>query len=142
VGVLSGVFGEQLVDAIRRSRIVINIHFYTGPSVLEQSRLGMIVANEGYAVSESSDDTVADQEWAPYVDLVPYDDLVWHVTCLLRQATGSISEQDSLTGPTRGGLRIMAEARSLAFRSQRPCQELILKSGVLRGMFAGSMTPF
>jgi hypothetical protein len=67
-------FGRMRDDAISRSRIVLNLHYYDSPRIFEWVRTSYLLANMKCVVSETSDDfplalvgAVAD---------VPYDKLV------------------------------------------------------------------
>lgn len=73
---LFGVYGDALVEQIRRAKIVLNVHAYPELNVLETVRLTHLLANRCFVVSEAGDHN-------PYGDGVAYadyDDLV--DTCL------------------------------------------------------------
>ena len=52
---LFGVYGAQLWDYIRRSRIVLNMHYRDGFNVLEVVRLVPLLTNRCFVISESGD---------------------------------------------------------------------------------------
>jgi hypothetical protein len=57
VKVLSGddsKFGKELIDIAKRSKIVLNIHYYEGDIVQEQARIFELLNNGVYVVSEKS----------------------------------------------------------------------------------------
>lgn len=61
------VYGEQLIDLLRRARIHLNIHAMNGLITLETIRLSYLLANKCFVVSESSDHN-------PYGDGVVFAD--------------------------------------------------------------------
>jgi len=79
----------ELVNKIKKAKIILNLHFYITPSVLEQARLSVIIANGGYVISEPSDDLIADQQWEPYVTFVRYEDMVSSVSNILNTSSSS-----------------------------------------------------
>jgi len=57
----------RLAWEIQRAKIVLNVHFYTEPSVLEQSRIAPLLANGKLIISERSDDARSDELFADCV---------------------------------------------------------------------------
>ncbi|WP_144439436.1 hypothetical protein [Geminocystis sp. NIES-3709] len=75
VKILSGVYGQMRDDWIARSKLVINIHYYSA-QVLELVRLSYLLANKVCIVSETGLDKsleIAFQEGIAFAD---YDNLV------------------------------------------------------------------
>ncbi len=70
VRVESNLFGEAMQDAIRRSKIVINIHYYED-ALLETTRVAEILSLGGsIVISERSNDPDEDNRMSPLVDFV------------------------------------------------------------------------
>lgn len=60
VRVESKLFGANKAAAIRGAKIVLNLHYYTNPSILETERLMLLLANKKCIVSETSSDDDVD----------------------------------------------------------------------------------
>jgi len=60
VRVESRVFGAQKSALISGAKIVLNLHYYVNPSVLETERLALLLANRKCIVSETSSDAEVD----------------------------------------------------------------------------------
>lgn len=70
VRVESNLFGEAMQDAIRKSKIVINIHYYED-ALLETTRVAEILSLGGsIVISERSNDPDEDNRMSPLVDFV------------------------------------------------------------------------
>ena len=54
-------FGDKLFSMLSKSKIVLNLHYYVNPSVLEQSRIIPLISNYKLVLSEKSDDTQQDK---------------------------------------------------------------------------------
>lgn len=52
---ISNTFGDALIDELRHTKLVLNIHFYL-PCVLEQSRLAPLICNQIVVISEPTND--------------------------------------------------------------------------------------
>jgi glycosyltransferase involved in cell wall biosynthesis len=50
-----GVYGEELIHCLRRSKIVINIHALDSMDILETVRISFLLANRCFVISETSD---------------------------------------------------------------------------------------
>ena len=75
VRIETNLFGEAMLDAIRRSKIVINIHYYKD-ALLETTRIAEILSlGSSIIVSERSNDPDEDNRMAPFVDFVDIDDI-------------------------------------------------------------------
>lgn len=66
---------DDRMDLIRRSKIVINIHYYD-EAILETARLSYLLSNRVTVVSEKSQDPILDKWHTPFVELVEYNGLV------------------------------------------------------------------
>lgn len=71
-----GCFGDKLVEAIHQSKIVLNIHYYNQPSVLEQSRIIPAIVHGGLVLSEHSDDVEADTRFENLVVFITLETVV------------------------------------------------------------------
>jgi hypothetical protein len=69
--VTNSCWGEQLGEAYRDNRVGLNLHFYTGRTVLEVHRIIPMVANRMWVVSERSDDAWYDQAYGALVTFLP-----------------------------------------------------------------------
>jgi hypothetical protein len=56
----SNVFGVEKARLIRGAKIVLNLHYYTNPSILETERLAVLLANRKCIVSETSSEEEKD----------------------------------------------------------------------------------
>ena len=77
--VLNSAWGEELDSAIARAKIVLNIHRHPKHG-LEMVRVGELLANERFVVSESGGDPDLDAAFDGGLVFAPYDDLI--ETCL------------------------------------------------------------
>jgi predicted O-linked N-acetylglucosamine transferase (SPINDLY family) len=76
VAYLFGIYGHELIEYIKRSKIVVNIHFWDNLDALETPRISYLLANRCFVISEIGDHN-------PYgsgVVYSAYEDLV--ATCL------------------------------------------------------------
>ena len=68
--------GHDALDrAYVRSKTVLNIHFYTGNTILEVHRILPMIANKVWVMSEFSDDSWYDNEYSQIVDFVDVSNL-------------------------------------------------------------------
>jgi hypothetical protein len=74
VRVISEVFGEELIEAIARARIVVNIHYYEG-ALLETTRIYECLSLHRIIVSEESVDMEEHDELNGLVDFVEIGDV-------------------------------------------------------------------
>lgn len=61
VKICSKTFGQEKHRLIMQSKIVLNLHYYVNPSILETERLGLLLANRCCVVSETSSETLVDE---------------------------------------------------------------------------------
>ncbi len=71
-----GVWGEDRVDLLKRSKCVINIHFYSEESPLEMARVSVLLANRCFVISETGGDSGLEKELVKGIVFCPYRDLV------------------------------------------------------------------
>jgi hypothetical protein len=71
-----GLWGEERLELLKRSKIVINIHYYGPDSLLEMARLSILLANRSFIISESGGDASMDKRLEKGVIFGKYDDLV------------------------------------------------------------------
>ena len=75
VHVESNLFGEEMLDIIRRSKVIINIHYYDG-ALLETPRIAEILAlGKAVIVSERSNDPEEEVRFESFVDFVNVGDI-------------------------------------------------------------------
>ena len=75
VGILRREYGVKRDHAIARSKLVLNIHYYT-PATLEVPRLGYLWANHKPVVSERQKETEVDNGLEEACLYRPYDELI------------------------------------------------------------------
>lgn len=63
----SKVFGPEKASLIRNAKIILNLHFYVNPAILETERLALLLANRKCVVSETSSEIEVDQEYSSAV---------------------------------------------------------------------------
>lgn len=76
------VFGAERDFLIARSKIVLNVHYYT-PGILEVVRIGYLLANKKMVVSELNADTEMHAGYEEACVYSPYDQIVKTVQALL-----------------------------------------------------------
>jgi hypothetical protein len=64
VRVESKLFGAQKAALISGAKIVLNLHYYVNPSILETERLALLLANRKCIVSETSSDAELDLHYS------------------------------------------------------------------------------
>ena len=77
------LWGKDRDDLIKRSKIVLNIHFYADP-ILETTRLAPLVSQEAFVISEPSSDRLLDKFWSSMVTFCTYDKIVDKVLSFLK----------------------------------------------------------
>lgn len=75
VKILSEVFGNELLQELRKAKIVINIHYYEG-ALLETTRIYECLSLDRLVISESASDIFYHAELANFIDIVPLGDMV------------------------------------------------------------------
>ena len=83
---LFGVFGAERDDAIARSKVVLNLHYYDS-KIFEIARVSYLLANRKAVVSEESVDMAADAEIGKGMLIVPYSGLVEACVRVVRDDT-------------------------------------------------------
>lgn len=79
-------FGEKLDEFIRRSKIVLNLHYYP-EALLEIHRINRMLAYNVCVVSEHSADKDTDIEYSKYVDFCDIDAMPAYLDKMLRDDT-------------------------------------------------------
>lgn len=77
------LWGEARDNLIKRSKIVLNIHFYADP-ILETTRLAPLVSQGAFVISEPSSDKILDIFWSKMVTFCPYEKIVEKVGSFLK----------------------------------------------------------
>lgn len=75
VKILSGVYGQMRDDWIVRSKLVINIHYYSA-QILELIRLSYLLANKVCIVSETGTNKSLEMAFQEGIAFADYDNLV------------------------------------------------------------------
>ncbi len=99
-----GLWGEERLGLIKRSKIVINIHYYGPDSLLEMARLSVLLANHSFIISESGGDASMDKRLDKGVVFGKYDELV--TLCKKYLRVDMIAKRTSIS---REGYRIFRE---------------------------------
>jgi hypothetical protein len=71
-----GVWGNDRMHLLKRSKIVINIHYYGEESPLEMVRLSILLANNAFIISESGGDAGLDKRVEKGVVFGKYNELL------------------------------------------------------------------
>lgn len=80
------LFGKEREDLIRRSKIILNLHYWPD-SALEVHRIEYACARGKCIISEPSADRMLDLCYEKCVDITPYEEIPKRVTHLLRDQT-------------------------------------------------------
>ncbi len=75
VKILSEVFGNELLQELRKAKIIINIHYYEG-ALLETTRIYECLSLDRLVISESASDILHHAELGDIIDIVPLGDMV------------------------------------------------------------------
>ena len=71
-----GLFGNDLMQALKRAKIVLNLHYYQDPSILELSRIIPLVSNYKLVLSERSSDFHADERFKDIIEFINKDTIL------------------------------------------------------------------
>lgn len=74
VKIINNAFGEDIWNEIKKSKVVINIHYYED-ALLETTRLQECLSNNAIIVSEKSSDFEQHDNLMPYIDFVEIGDI-------------------------------------------------------------------
>jgi hypothetical protein len=99
-----GLWGEERLGLIKRSKIVINIHYYGANSLLEMARLSVLLANHSFIISETGGDATMDKRVDKGVVFGKYDELV--TLCKKYLRNDMISKRTSIS---REGYRLFRD---------------------------------
>jgi hypothetical protein len=69
-------YGAKLYQELRNYKIVLNLHYYTNPSVLELSRIVPLIANSKLVFSERSTDKLADYRFEDMIVFIDETNIV------------------------------------------------------------------
>jgi len=70
------LFGDMLHAEWKKTKIVLNLHYYTKPSVLELSRILPLISNHKLVFSERSDDVSADKRFEEMVVFITPETII------------------------------------------------------------------
>jgi hypothetical protein len=99
-----GLWGEERIGLMKRSKIVINIHYYGANSLLEMARLSVLLANHSFIISETGGDASMDKRLDKGVVFGKYDELV--TLCKKYLRPDMVSKRTSIS---REGYKIFKE---------------------------------
>lgn len=122
------VFGHERNFYIARSKLILNMHYYT-PGIFEEVRIGFLLANKKTVVCERNEDTTVPPEFEGSCVFTPYN-LVVNTIIKLLGKTEEIAEQgergyscftkhryeDILAGPAREAVPKPSKMNSLPTR--------------------------
>jgi hypothetical protein len=99
-----GLWGEERIGLIKRSKIVVNIHYYGPDSILEMARLSVLLANHSFIISETGGDTSMEKRLEKGIVFGKYNELV--TLCKKYLKDDMITKRTSVS---REGYRIFRE---------------------------------
>jgi hypothetical protein len=70
------LFGDALYEKLKNTKIVLNLHYYTNPSVLELSRIVPLISNHKLVLSEPSNDQIADARFSEMVVFITPENII------------------------------------------------------------------
>jgi hypothetical protein len=71
-----GLWGEERIAIMKRSKIVLNIHYYQADSLLEMVRLSVLLSNSCFVISESGGEDAMDKKYEKGLVFGPATELV------------------------------------------------------------------
>lgn len=83
----SNCFGDHRDDMLRRSKLVVNIHYYQTNKILESCRLGIAMAARRPVLSQFDPGVRADPFFVPGIAIAPYKKIVETAARLLSDPT-------------------------------------------------------
>ena len=69
------LWGAQRTELVNRSKICLNIHYYTNP-ILETVRISYLLAKKAFVISEKSNDAILDKIYSSTVVFTDYNNIV------------------------------------------------------------------
>lgn len=73
---IANLFGNELMQEIAKAKIVLNLHYYQNPSILELSRIVPLISNFKLVLSEKSNDTIADERFKNIIEFVDHNNIL------------------------------------------------------------------
>lgn len=70
------LFWDRLIEEMKNTKIILNLHYYNNPSILEQSRIVPAICNSRLVLSEKSSDTAADARFDPMVVFITPETII------------------------------------------------------------------
>jgi hypothetical protein len=99
-----GLWGDERTALLKRSKMIINIHFYGSESLLEMARLSVLLANKCFIVSETGGDASMDKKLEKGVIFGRYNELV--SLCRKYLPAEMVAKRNSIA---REGFRLFSE---------------------------------
>jgi hypothetical protein len=85
-------WGEDLKKLYNKTKIGLNIHYYSGRTILEVHRIILLIANKILVISEKSDDPWYDEKYGSLINFIEKDDCTLECLKLLQNYTSEIAE--------------------------------------------------
>jgi len=82
--VSNNCWGNDLIQKMSETRIGINIHFYTGNTILEIHRIYPMIINRVWVISETSNDSWYDEKLKDYITFCDNKDLIKNIMLILK----------------------------------------------------------
>lgn len=82
--VAEGSYGADREDKMRRSKVILNVHYYQRVKIMEVVRLGIAMAASRAIVTQLDPDTIVDPYYLPGIAGAPYSALVPEVVRLVK----------------------------------------------------------
>ena len=89
-----GLWGDDRTDILKRSKCLLNIHFYGEDSPLEMARISVLLANKCFIISESGGDNNLERDLLKGIVFSNYKDLI--KTCDKFLASDMESKRESI----------------------------------------------
>ena len=71
-----GLWGEERIAIMKRSKIVLNVHYYQADSLLEMVRLSVLLSNSCFVISESGGEDAMDKKYEKGLVFGPATELI------------------------------------------------------------------
>jgi hypothetical protein len=85
-------WGNDLKQLYNKTKIGLNIHYYSGKTILEVHRIIPLIANKILVISDKSDDTWYDEKYGNLINFIEKDDCTLECLKLLQNYNSEIVE--------------------------------------------------
>jgi hypothetical protein len=131
-------YEDQRADILRRSKLVVNVHFYPQVKLLEVVRLGLVMAQCKAVVTQLDGDTRIDPYYLPGVCGAKYDEIVPAVVDLVRNDRKR--EELAYTGYKLFAARLATDSLQKGLAAYAPRQPASLPQSYERAPNASGVT--